>query len=691
VTPRSTRRRVAALLLAAAIAFLLVQAAVHAAAPAGQPTEASTAATASPRVSPRTAPVTVTAEQQTVLPLGRQRPPALARETAPGAQALLSCWPWDISCQVDSWFSGLAVSVLRPVLSQIGKTGLTTVDYTTSPAVQSMWDVTLGVSDALLGLLIFAGGVMLMGYQTYQFSYTVKEVAPRLVIGVAAANCSLLLTSKAVSVSNAVSTALAGGALPADATSELSQSLMNGTHGSLAVILLVIAAAVLAVVISVTSEIRAMGLVLLIAMAPLALTGYALPHTSWAPRWWWRGLAAVLAIPLAQAVTLTAAMRVFFAPGSSGAPSPDSTGGVLTVLCLLYIVARIPFWIAGPVLQPFGRSPIRRAARFAFSAIVLSRIGRRLRGTDGAPAGGRGTTGTGTGAGTGSRRQQSGTSGQRSGTARGRTAAAVTAGRARPAGSAGSTPSGPGNGTGPGGMPTAPGGPGRPPTAPRHAAPAALPAGNRGYRARHAAAPPLPADGITRPAAARAAGSGGGTRSDPGGGRPPAAARTAGSARPTAPRPAGEIRPGRTTTAGAPGPASQQSGGGQRRPTAPAPSPARYRSQPPGQAPAQSGYQRPAAPLPAAGVSWSGSHREPPPLPAGRGRHMRPAPLPAPAPEPSPRTPDPQPPPTGRTQPGPAGSREPRPRRAAAEPGAARAARPGRQAASPREKPGEER
>jgi hypothetical protein len=42
---------------------------------------------------------------------------------------------------------------------------------------------------------------------------------------------------------------------------------------------------------------------------------------------------------------------------------------------------RIPFWVARPVLTPFGRSPLRRAVRFAVTAAVFSRIAPLLRGT----------------------------------------------------------------------------------------------------------------------------------------------------------------------------------------------------------------------------------------------------------------------------------------------------------------------
>ena len=43
------------------------------------------------------------------------------------------------------------------------------------------------------------------------------------------------------------------------------------------------------------------------------------------------------------------------------------------------MLMRIPFWVARPVLSPFGRSPLRRAVRFAVTAAVLSRVAPLLR------------------------------------------------------------------------------------------------------------------------------------------------------------------------------------------------------------------------------------------------------------------------------------------------------------------------
>ena len=70
--------------------------------------------------------------------------------------------------------------------------------------------------------------------------------------------------------------------------------------------------------------------------------------------------------------------------GCTGTP-PATLEQVLITLCLLYVLMRIPFWVARPVLAGFGHSPLRRAARFAVTAAVLSRVAPLLRGGTSAP------------------------------------------------------------------------------------------------------------------------------------------------------------------------------------------------------------------------------------------------------------------------------------------------------------------
>ena len=156
------------------------------------------------------------------------------------------------------------------------------------------------------------------------------------------------------------------------------------SNGGIFLILLALAGVVLALVLAAVYVIRLMAVVLLAAAAPVCLALYALPQTAWAARWWWRALTAALAVQVAQGLVMTAAVQVFFSPGWLPGDISSALGQTLVTLCLLYILMRIPFWIARPVLSPFGRSPLRRAARFVVTAAVLSRVGPLLRGT--APA-----------------------------------------------------------------------------------------------------------------------------------------------------------------------------------------------------------------------------------------------------------------------------------------------------------------
>ena len=194
---------------------------------------------------------------------------------------------------------------------------------------------------------------------------------------------------------------------------------------------------------------------------------------------------------------LTAAVRVFSSAGWIPLHGTNSSSllPVLTALCLLYIMMRIPWWISRPVLASFGPSPIRRAARFAFYAGVLSRVSPLLHGTAGARRppwrGGMGGTPAGPRGG-----------GPRGGGPGGR-------GPRGAAGTGGAGPGGAPGGTGgqPGGTPAAGGaGPGRGPSGPapqraggRRRGPAGGAASRGGRLARQARGGPVPTGGGPAP------------------------------------------------------------------------------------------------------------------------------------------------------------------------------------------------
>ncbi len=348
------------------------------------------AAAAGPGRPAATATVTTAAH---LAPAASPSPSPSPSPSAPAAgTGTGSCGFLDFTCHVTSaitsWFASLVRSAVNPLLTLIGQTALSTPQPGSIPAVHTMWATSLTVADACYVLLVLIGGILVMGHETLQTSYSAKEIAPRIVLGFVGANLSMVVISQAITIANGLSAALAGhGVDPATAARSLLATLISSasTQGVF-LILLALAGVVLALVLAMVYVMRMMAVVLLAAAAPLALALYALPQTAWAARWWWRALTAALAIQVAQGLVLTAAVQVFFSPGwLPGLPGGDLEQ-VLITLCLLWVLMRIPFWVARPVLSPFGRSPLRRAVRFAVTAAVLSRIGPLLRGAAAAAA-----------------------------------------------------------------------------------------------------------------------------------------------------------------------------------------------------------------------------------------------------------------------------------------------------------------
>lgn len=319
-----------------------------------------------------------------------------------GARSLLAALPWvsaqpgcrvlDVGCQVgqtiSSWFTALVNSAINPLFGLLGRTLLATPQLAGLATVRSLWAGSLAITDTAYALVVLAGGMVVMTHQSLQTSYAAKQIAPRLVIGFLAANTSLLVTGKAITLADGLSAALAGQGLNPTAAAQMLHTLIGrvAASGGMFFILLALFAVSLVLVLAVIYVARLMLTVVLIAVAPLALACHGLPQTEGIARWWWRALAGVLAIQAAQALVLVAAMRLFFTEGwaaliagGAGGPGNATAFDAIQLLCLLYILARIPFWIGHRVWSG-GRSPLRSTARFLFAAAVLRRISPALSG-----------------------------------------------------------------------------------------------------------------------------------------------------------------------------------------------------------------------------------------------------------------------------------------------------------------------
>lgn len=325
-------------------------------------------------------------------------PPA----SAPGLQLASALRPsqpgcgfFDVACHVSSaitgWFKNLVISAINPVFGLLGKSLLATPQVDQTGEVQSLWTGSLVVANACIVLLVVAGGLTLMGYQTVQTSYTVKDIAPRMIIGVVLANVSLLLAGRAIGFANGLSSALLSpGVNPGQAARTLSAAITHAVDPSNAVmfvILVAIGAVVLGLILALIYVVRIMLTILLIGAAPLALVCHALPQTEGLAKLWWRAFTGVLAIQVAQALVFIAAVRMFFSPNTVnafGLGGPDSSVTLWITICLLYVLVRVPFWISRMIWRGgVHHSPISRAVRFVFAAAVLSRAGFALRGATG--------------------------------------------------------------------------------------------------------------------------------------------------------------------------------------------------------------------------------------------------------------------------------------------------------------------
>ena len=88
---------------------------------------------------------------------------------------------------------------------------------------------------------------------------------------------------------------------------------------------------------------------------------------------------AALGVQVAQALTLAAAVHVFFA-GRAAASSGVGTGGslvdLLLVLCLFWVLLRIPFWAKEMVaLRPHRSTAARMAKTYVSCRVVKGALG----------------------------------------------------------------------------------------------------------------------------------------------------------------------------------------------------------------------------------------------------------------------------------------------------------------------------
>jgi len=330
------------------------------AAPAASTPEAATAPSAPPG-GIQFGPTLPTAS----VPAGGGQP---AGGSGPGAPGLFDI-TGHITAAINGWFTGLVTSALTPVAALLGRTLLATPDLAGQGRIGALWQLMVGIADALLVLLVLAGAAIVMSHETLQTRTAAKDIAPRIVVAAVAANASLALCGQAIALADSLSQAVLGtGVQPAGAGTVLSQLVVGSVSGGGGIFLVLLGGvvAVLAIVLLATYVIRLALLVVLIVAAPLALVCHALPQTEALARLWWRAFAGCLAVQLGQSLVLITAVRVFLGSGGHANLGLPSTGGLVDLLvaaCLCWVLVRIPTWVGRAVFGPGHRGGPGRTLR----------------------------------------------------------------------------------------------------------------------------------------------------------------------------------------------------------------------------------------------------------------------------------------------------------------------------------------
>lgn len=339
-------------------------------------------------------------------------PPPPSVELPQPRKADSECGITDLTACVSDGFSSfvnlLVGESLNWLLRLLGDTLLSTPTLDQLPRIGEIWEQSRLFVVAAYSLLVLVAGILVMSHQSVQTRHSIREIAPRVVVGFLAANLSLLLADQAIRFANAASLAVLGDGLDPEtagrALSELLVALVARSlvDGGLFAGLLSLALAILLIGLLIGYVVRVALTVLLVAGAPLALMCHGLPQTEGVAHWFWRAAGGVLGIQVGQSLALICALKVFLQPGGFtffGTPTSDGIVNLIVLIALVWIQVKIPTWVMQQVkVGGGGRSFLGGLARaFVFGkamaligggrfAGVATHAAKRSTGTAGASA-----------------------------------------------------------------------------------------------------------------------------------------------------------------------------------------------------------------------------------------------------------------------------------------------------------------
>jgi hypothetical protein len=291
---------------------------------------------------------------------------------------------WMMSQLID-WFTSALSGSLDVLLSVMGGTALLVPNVTIVAQAQLVWSQMVGIVNVCYVLAIVAGAAIAMSYETVQIRYAVKDLAPRLVFGLVAANLSFDWCNRIFIFAQQLLNALAAGPLGGvDTRATVRAQVDAALHDQPvdAVLFVVIIAALVVFLVAALMFgwiVRVGVLLVLVVSAPLALACHGLPQLDPVAKLWWRTLLGTLGIQVLQALTLLTGIAVFLSPASPIADQMHVDGGgvmnLFVLLALLWCAVKIPGLMRRYVLRGGGGNNI---GSYLVRVVLVQQLARSI-------------------------------------------------------------------------------------------------------------------------------------------------------------------------------------------------------------------------------------------------------------------------------------------------------------------------
>jgi hypothetical protein len=257
-------------------------------------------------------------------------------------------WLFD---QATAWLLGFTRDTLNQTWALLVATLFHLPDVTGLPQVAAVSGRALAIVNTGFVVVIMIVGVVVMTRDTVQSQYSLAELAPRMVIGLVAANFAPTICQAITTTANALVEALTGQGIASERSLAALLRVVTGAltnpTSALLVTLIGLTIDVLLALLLVGWIARFVALIVAVGVAPAALACHALPWTEPIAQAWWRTMGGLSITVVLQAVALNTSLAIFLDPAANlpsyGLPS-DPTGllNLFIVAVLLYATVRIP-------------------------------------------------------------------------------------------------------------------------------------------------------------------------------------------------------------------------------------------------------------------------------------------------------------------------------------------------------------